>query len=92
MPSKLTTILSVGGLVVVTAAENTSLFRLITENEMGFAIEPENDLLLTRIIEMATISDNEIIRKNALNYANNFLEKNKVLSDYFLKIICSHGT
>jgi colanic acid biosynthesis glycosyl transferase WcaI len=90
MPSKLTTILSVGGLVVVTATENTNLFRLITDNDMGFAIEPENDLILTRTIENAMISDNENIRKNALNYAINFLEKNNVLSDYFSKITHSH--
>jgi colanic acid biosynthesis glycosyl transferase WcaI len=92
MPSKLTSILSVGGLVVVTATENTNLFRLITDNDMGFAIEPENDLILTRTIENATISDNENTRKNALNYAINFLEKNNVLSDYFLKITHSHET
>jgi colanic acid biosynthesis glycosyl transferase WcaI len=90
MPSKLTTILSVGGLVVVTAAENTNLFRLIAENDMGFAIEPENDLILTRTVENATLSDNENIRRNALHYATNFLEKNKVLSDFFSKITDSH--
>jgi len=89
MPSKLATILSVGGLAVVTAAENTNLFRLITDNDMGFAIEPENDLLLTRTIENATISDNENIKKNALHYATNFLEKDNVLPDYFSKIIHS---
>ncbi len=92
MPSKLTTILSVGGLVIVTAAENTSLFRLIADNEMGFAIEPENDLILTHTIENATLSDNEKIRRNALHYAINFLEKNKVLTDYFLKITHSQET
>jgi glycopeptide antibiotics resistance protein len=59
---------------------------------MGFAIEPENDLILTRTIENATISDNENFRKNALNYATNFLEKNNVLLDYFSKITHSHGT
>jgi colanic acid biosynthesis glycosyl transferase WcaI len=92
MPSKLTTILSVGGVAVVTAAENTNLFRLITANNIGFAIEPENDMLLSRTIENATISNNENIRNNALQYATNFLEKNKVLSDYFSKIIDSNGT
>ncbi len=86
MPSKLTTILSVGGLVIVTASENTNLFRLITDNDMGLVIEPENDLILTRTIENATIGNNENIRKNALYYASNFLEKDKVLSDYFTKI------
>jgi colanic acid biosynthesis glycosyl transferase WcaI len=92
MPSKLTNILSVGGLVVVTAAENTNLFRLITDNDMGFAIEPENSSLLTRTIENATISNNENIRKNALHYATNYLEKDKVLSGYFSKITHSEET
>jgi colanic acid biosynthesis glycosyl transferase WcaI len=92
MPSKLTNILSVGGLVVVTAAENTNLFRLITDNDMGFAIEPENSSLLTRTIENATINNNENIRKNALRYATNYLEKDKVLSGYFSKITHSEET
>ena len=91
MPSKLTTILSVGGLVIVTAAENTNLFRLIMDNGMGLAIEPENDLLLTQAIQNASNSDNENVKKNALNYASNHLEKNKVLMDYFSKIMQSHG-
>lgn len=86
MPSKLTTILSVGGLVIVTATKNTNLFKLITDNDMGFAIEPENDLLLTQTIEKAANSDNENVKKNAFHYASNYLEKNKVLSDYFSKI------
>jgi colanic acid biosynthesis glycosyl transferase WcaI len=87
MPSKLTTILSVGGLVIVTAAENTNLSRLITDNMMGFAIEPENHLLLTQTIKLATNGDNENFRENALNYATSHLELNTVLSDYFTKII-----
>jgi colanic acid biosynthesis glycosyl transferase WcaI len=86
MPSKLTTILSVGGLAIVTAAENTNLFRLIADNEMGFAIEPENALLLTQAIENAIGGDNEEVKKKALHYASSYLEKNKVLSDYFSKI------
>jgi colanic acid biosynthesis glycosyl transferase WcaI len=86
MPSKLTTILSVGGLVIVTATENTNLFRLIKDNDMGFAIEPENELILTKTIEKVAGSDYESVKKNALQYANQYLNKNKVLSDYFSKI------
>ena len=90
MPSKLTTILSVGGLVIVTAAENTNLFRLIKDNDIGFAIEPENDLILTQTIESVTSGNNQNIKKNAFHYASNYLELNKVLSDYFSKIINQH--
>ena len=86
MPSKLTTILSVGGLVIVTATEKTNLFRLISENNMGFAIEPENELLLTQAIEKATKGDHGLTKKNALQYADNYLKKDKVLTDYFSKI------
>jgi colanic acid biosynthesis glycosyl transferase WcaI len=92
MPSKLTTILSVGGLAIVTATENTNLYRLITDNDIGFAIEPENELLLTQTIEQVTTSDNEIIKNNALRYASNYLKKDKVLSDYFSKITNLNGT
>jgi len=92
MPSKLTTILSVGGLVIVTAEENTNLFRLVTENNMGFVIEPENYLLLTRTIEMAANGDKINIKRNALRYASIYLDMNKVLSDYFSKIIRAQET
>jgi colanic acid biosynthesis glycosyl transferase WcaI len=89
LPSKLATILSVGGLAIVTASENTNLFSLIADNEMGFAIEPEDDLILTQAIETAMVSDHDKIKKNAFQFAINNLEKRKVLSDYFSIITSS---
>jgi colanic acid biosynthesis glycosyl transferase WcaI len=83
LPSKLATILSVGGLAIVTASENTNLFRLVADNGVGFAIEPEDEFILTKAIETAMVSDHEEIKKNAFQFAINNLEKKKVLSDYF---------
>ena len=87
MPSKLTTILSVGGLVIVTASENTNLFKLVADNHIGAAIEPENEMLLTETIKKLSTGDFDHLRKNAFQYANTYLEKDNVLSYYFSRII-----
>lgn len=42
MPSKLTTILAVGGNVIVTANAGSSLYHVIKNNNLGLVIEPEN--------------------------------------------------
>jgi colanic acid biosynthesis glycosyl transferase WcaI len=89
MPSKLTNILSVGGLVIVTASEQTNLYSLISENNIGFVIEPENNALLTQTIKIAVSQDHQDLRQNALVYANTYLKKDKVLSGYFARITCT---
>ena len=86
MPSKLTTILSVGGLVIVTASDKTNLYNLIDRNNIGFVIEPENSNLLTKTIKMAADRDHPDKRNNALAYASTYLKKEMVLSGYFNRI------
>ena len=85
LPSKLTNILSVGGLVIVTASEQTNLYKLISENQIGIVIEPENSLALSQTIKMAAFEVYSELRQNALAYANSNLKKDNVLSEYFLK-------
>jgi colanic acid biosynthesis glycosyl transferase WcaI len=79
MPSKLTTILAVGGLALVTADQGTTLYEVINDNNMGVVIPPEDiDHLKNAILNCCT-SDNSEIKLNARNYAENHLNISKVI-------------
>lgn len=80
MPSKLTTILSVGGLALVTARQNTTLFDVITDNKMGEVIIPEDDSLLKQAIIRCSSGDFSRERLNARTYAEKYLNKESTLS------------
>ncbi|MCX2473238.1 WcaI family glycosyltransferase [Pedobacter sp. MC2016-05] len=80
MPSKLTTILSVGGLALVTANVGTTLCDVVRENEMGVVIEPENEPLLAQTILSITESDMNSSRLNARAYAERYLNKKNILA------------
>lgn len=79
MPSKLTTILAVGGLALVTAEQGTTLYEVIKDNNMGVVIPPEDiDQLKAAIFNCCT-SDNTEIKLNARDYAENHLNISKVI-------------
>ncbi|MEP6746610.1 MAG: WcaI family glycosyltransferase [Bacteroidota bacterium] len=82
MPSKLTTILSVGGVSIITASKNSSLYQVVSSNNMGVLVEPENRLELLKAIEKTLSNNNELINKNARAYAEKFLSIHNVISRY----------
>jgi len=82
MPSKLSTILSIGGLAVVTAPEDSSLYKVLSNYDMGIITEPEQLELLAEAIKKALYGNNRKTRRNARTYAGNFLLKDKILSNY----------
>jgi colanic acid biosynthesis glycosyl transferase WcaI len=82
MPSKLTTILSVGGVSIITASKNSSLYQLVEANKMGVLVEPDNRGELLAAIERTLNNDNAHINKNARAYAENFLSIQKVITGY----------
>lgn len=86
LPSKLTNILSVGGIALVAAEPDTSLHSIIYKNKIGIIIEPENvDVLSAAIIN--EINNPQVqLRNNARAYAENHLTINKVLSKYFTQV------
>lgn len=85
MPSKLTNILAVGGLSIVTANSGTNLYDEVVNNKIGIVINAEESDLLLKTIQ--TIFDNPdrnlVIRKNALQYAITNININNVLNSYF---------
>jgi colanic acid biosynthesis glycosyl transferase WcaI len=81
MPSKLSTILAAGGLVIATALAGTSLFDEIVNNEMGIVIDPENNQLLQEAIVLACTNDYSKERINARKYAERYLDQEAILLD-----------
>jgi colanic acid biosynthesis glycosyl transferase WcaI len=81
MPSKLTAILAVGGLALVTANAGTTLHDVIIEHGMGVIIEAEKEVLLAEAIVEITENDYEPCRKNARAYAEKYLDKRSILPD-----------
>lgn len=79
MPSKLTTILAVGGLALVTAEPGTNLFEIINDNRMGVVIPSENLRSLENAILSCCTLDNSLVKSNGRIYAENHLNKNSIL-------------
>jgi len=83
MPSKLTTILAVGGLALITANEDSGLYALTKKYNMGVLVKAENQEALNKgIAETLTRHDRIIIMKNARRYAEVYLEINNVMNSF----------
>ena len=82
MPSKLTTILSVGGVAIISARLHSSLYNFVEQNGIGILIEPENQNALTSAIQATVTGKTEGLRQNARNYAEQFLSIDKIMPNY----------
>jgi colanic acid biosynthesis glycosyl transferase WcaI len=88
MPSKLSTILAVGGLALITANEDSSLYALVHKHQMGLIVKAENQSELTSGIVRALSGDNQQIKLNARRYAEAYLSIDGVMKK--LKYIIEH--
>jgi colanic acid biosynthesis glycosyl transferase WcaI len=80
MPSKLATILAVGGVPIVTTSPGTSLHNLIYNHDLGFVVEPDNHHLLTKLIStLKPVVCADPKRRNARNYAERHLNIDNIL-------------
>ena len=83
MPSKLATILAVGGASIITASKGTSLYQMAEDGDFGYVVEPANDKSITdQILAIALNDQLEQKRLNARNYALKYLNVDKVMSDF----------
>lgn len=84
LPSKLTTILAAGGLSIVTAEPNTSLYNVINQYDLGVCISPENpqNLILSILNIYNQEQTFESKKLNARVYALSFLNKQNILSSF----------
>ena len=84
LPSKLTNILSAGGVAIISAVQNTQLSQLVREHKLGYLISPNSEEELYAAITYL-LKDKKLFKEisnNARNYAVNYLSKEKILTDF----------
>jgi colanic acid biosynthesis glycosyl transferase WcaI len=81
MPSKLTSILAVGGLPLVTANEGTTLYNVIKTHDMGIIIPAEDEEKLVEAIISSASDDIDTKRRNARKYAEKYLDRDNILPE-----------
>jgi colanic acid biosynthesis glycosyl transferase WcaI len=82
LPSKLTSILSAGAFVIVTASEGTSLYDIINTYKAGILIEPESlEALKEGILKYSDVDTTEY-KKNARIYAQHFLDRESIMLNF----------
>ena len=91
MPSKLTTIFSVGGLALVSAQAETNLHTIISSNNIGLLIEPENHASLATSILNAIDQPHTELKDNARRYAEECLAVDKIIARFFAHITDKRG-
>ncbi len=82
MPSKLTNILAVGGLALVTANGTSSLYNMVKNHGIALSAKPENEQNILDKIEAGLNTSHENIRKNARSFAEQNLSADMILSEY----------
>jgi colanic acid biosynthesis glycosyl transferase WcaI len=82
MPSKLTTILSVGGLALITANENSSLYSMVHEHGIGLLVKAEDQQALNEGILQAISDDNHTITNNARSYTEANLSMENIMKKF----------
>lgn len=82
MPSKLTGILAAGGCAIVTAQPGTTLFDVVHAQQMGIVVEPENEDALAEGIRQGLYTDTTLFKRNARDYARQYLEKQRILEKF----------
>jgi len=84
LPSKLTNILSAGGVSIISAKQNTQLSELVKKHEIGYLVKPDSESELYDAINHILLNKtlyNSIIT-NARRYAEKYLSKDKILSEF----------
>lgn len=92
MPSKLTNILAIGGVSVVTASYNSSLYDLIVSQNLGIIAPPDNVQELAKTIGYAVQTSNFEISVNALEYAKQNFSIENIISNFSLHMKEVHST
>jgi colanic acid biosynthesis glycosyl transferase WcaI len=84
LPSKLTTILSVGGLALITANQGSGLYQLVDNHGVGRVVKAENlNALINGITESLNPQlENDDIRSKARKYAEQHLDINAILNRF----------
>ncbi|WP_142686444.1 WcaI family glycosyltransferase [Chitinophaga polysaccharea] len=82
MPSKLTTILAVGGIALITANEGTGLHDLVSRYQMGILVNAEDQEALQAGIGKAVWENTADISRNAREFATGHLSISGVMTRF----------
>lgn len=84
LPSKLTNILSAGGVSIISANPETQLSQLVNKHGLGYLIKPDSESELYTAINHLLInkSQHSTISTNTRKYAEKYLLKDKILWDF----------
>ena len=84
LPSKLTNILSAGGVSIISANPETQLSQMVKTYGLGYLIKPDSESELYTAINHLLLnkSQNADISTNARIYAEKYLSKDKILSNF----------
>ncbi|WDF54453.1 WcaI family glycosyltransferase [Mucilaginibacter sp. KACC 22063] len=93
MPSKLTTILAVGGVCIVTAENGTSLAEVVNKHDLGYCIPPEDCDSLTVVIKNAKddLDAADKKRDNARRYATAYLNIDQIMQSFINSVSVYNG-
>jgi colanic acid biosynthesis glycosyl transferase WcaI len=87
MPSKLTNILSVGGLAIVTANPDSTLYKVVNKYDIGLLVQAENQTALNAGLQTALTNDMLAIRHNARAYAEKYLAIDNVMHTFEQEVL-----
>ena len=84
LPSKLTNMMAVGGLVLATAPVHSTLYNILKDNHLGYVVRPDQADEIIRAINFLAQNDEyaNCLKKNAIQFANNNLKKEIVLNRF----------
>ncbi|WP_018479276.1 WcaI family glycosyltransferase [Pontibacter roseus] len=82
MPSKLNTVLAIGGLALVTTNEGSGMHTLIRKHNMGLVVEAENQQALNQGILKALTEDTQALTHNARRYAESHLAIESIMRGF----------
>ncbi|MBC6608752.1 WcaI family glycosyltransferase [Hymenobacter sp. BT188] len=82
MPSKLTTILAVGGLALITANEGSGLHNLVQQHGIGLLVEAESQSALSQGLQRALAQDNRAVTTKARKYADQYLSLECIMATF----------
>lgn len=87
MPSKLTTILAVGGVCIVTSSPSTSLYNLVSKYDVGYITDPDDHQLLSKLILNLKLDNFYKIKKeNSRKYAVKYLNIDNIMHDFVAQV------
>lgn len=86
LPSKFMSILSAGGVALVTAEPGTSLHTMITNHSLAHICEAENKAALMESINAILSNDQKTIKNNARDFAEKHLSIDSILDTFIQKL------